>query len=331
MATAAVKKKLLYKIAKAYYEDGLTQGEIGKRFGLSRIKISRLLQQARDERIVQITVIPPYESKVDLEREIEAKYGLDEVVIVSPTNYDKAVIARELGPAAADCLLRSLQGDEVLALSWGTTLLAVVDALPAQNWPDMKVVQILGGLGRPEAETHGTDLTRRMAEAFGCRPRLLPAPGIVSSKLVKDALMSDPQIADTLTLAAQADIALVGIGRPTPDSVVMQAGTLTEMELQQLQNCGAVGDIALRFFDTQGQLVDHEICNRIIGLDLEQIKNIPRVIGAAGGEEKFETIRAAVRGKLVNVLVTDDKTAIRLLEDGEEITHSEFEMPVIVT
>lgn len=221
MATAAVKKKLLYKIAKAYYEDGLTQGEIGKRLGLSRIKISRLPQQARDERIVQITVIPPYESKVDLEREIEAKYGLDEVVIVSPTSYDKAVIARELGPAAADCLLRSLPGDEVLALSWGTTLLAVVDALPAQNWPDMKVVQILGGLGRPEAETHGTDLTCRMAEAFGCRPRLLPAPGIVSSKLVKDALMADPQIADTLTLAAQADIALVGIGRPTPDSVVL--------------------------------------------------------------------------------------------------------------
>lgn len=331
MATAAVKKKLLYKIAKAYYEDGLTQGEIGKRFGLSRIKISRLLQQARHERIVQITVIPPNESQVDLEREIETKYGLDEVVVVSPTSYDKAILTHELGPAAAECLLRSLQGNEVLALSWGTTLLAVVDALPAYSWPDMKVVQILGGLGRPEAETHGTDLTRRTAEAFGCKPRLLPAPGIVSSKMVKDALIADIQIADTLTLAAQADIALVGIGRPTPDSVVMQAGTLTEVEFQQLQDCGAVGDIALRFFDSKGQAVEHEICNRVMGLDLNQIKNIPRVIGAAGGEAKFEAIRAAVQGKLVDVLITDDKTAIRLLEDEGETTNSESEIPAVVT
>jgi DNA-binding transcriptional regulator LsrR (DeoR family) len=196
----------------------------------------------------------------------------------------------------------------------------------------MKVVQILGGLGRPEAETHGTDLTRRIAEVFGCKPRLLPAPGIVSSKMVKDALMSDLQIADTLTLAAQADIALVGIGRPTPDSVVMQAGTLTEIQFRQLQDCGAVGDIALRFFDINGQAVDHEICNRVMGLDLDQIKNIPRVIGAAGGEEKFEAIYAAVKGKLVNVLITDDKTAIRLLEeDGDKITNSKTEIPAIVT
>jgi DNA-binding transcriptional regulator LsrR (DeoR family) len=179
----------------------------------------------------------------------------------------------------------------------------------------MKVVQILGGLGRPEAETHGTDLTRRMAQAFGAKPRLLPAPGIVSNKLVRDALMADVQIADTLALAARADVALVGIGRPTPGSVVLQAGILTEEELEQLQAFGAVGDIALRFFDANGQLVDHEIQDRIIGLELDQIKKAPRVIGAAGGEDKFEVIRAALRGKLINVLVTDIRTATRLLDN----------------
>ena len=325
------RRKLLYKIASAYYEDHLTQGEIGKRFGLSRIKVSRLLQQARDEKIVQITVIPPHESKVDLERALETRYDLDEVVILSPTSYEKPVITQELGAVVVECLLRSLQGTEVLAVSWGTTLLAVTDMLPPQNWPNIKVVQILGGLGQPDADTHGTDLTRRIAETFGAKPRLLPAPGIVSNKMVCDALLDDHQIADTLALAAQANVALVGIGHPTPGSVVMQSGILTEVEFNELQNCGAVGDIALRFFDENGQAVQHEIFDRIVGLNLDQIKKIPRVIGAAGGEEKFEVIRAALRGKLLNVLITDEKTAMRLLADSDEPANTTIEPSIAMT
>lgn len=326
MAISADRKKLLYKVAKAYYEDGMTQDQIGKRVGLSRIKVSRLLQQARNERIVQITIVPPQQPNAECERALEARYRLDEAVIISPATYDKPTLLRELGQAATDCLLRTLQGNEVLALSWGTTLLAVVDALPTKSWPAMRVVQMLGGLGRPEAETHGTEIAQRTAQAFGARPRLLVAPGIVTSKLVRDALITDPQIADTLALAAKASIALVGIGRPTPDSVVMQAGTLTQQEIEQLQAHGAVGDIALRFFDADGQAVQHEINDRIIGLDLEQIKAIPRVIGVAGGVEKLEVIRAALRGRLINVLVTDDQTAAQLLAGQEGTINSRLEM-----
>jgi DNA-binding transcriptional regulator LsrR (DeoR family) len=319
MAIAGDRQKLLYKVAKAYYEDGLTQWQIGKRLGISRIKVSRLLQQARDEKLVQITIVSPEQSNADLERELEIEYGLDEAVIVSPSNYDKTTILRELGHTAVDCLLRSLQGNEVLSLSWGSTLLSVVDALPVKSWPEMTVVQIMGGLGRPEAEVHGTDIVRRMAQAFGARPRLLSAPGVVSDKMVRDALLADPQISETLALAAEADVAMVGIGVPVPDSVVMQAGAIVREEVEELKAQGAVGDIALRFFDAQGQPIEHEINDRIIGLDLDQIKSIPRVMGTAGGPEKFEVIRAALRGQFIDVLVTDDRNAARLLEDRQDV------------
>ena len=317
MVLAEDRKKLLYKLAKAYYIDNLTQAEIGKRFGISRIKVSRLLQQARDEKIVQISIVPQEETNAELERALEARFGLDEAIIFTPSSYEKPLIVQELGPHAADCLLRCLQGNEFLTLSWGTTILAVIEALSIQNWPEMTVIQMLGGLGHPDAETYGADLLRRIAQTFGARPRLLPSPGIVSSRIVRDALYQDVQIADTLALAARADIALVGLGRPTPGSVVMQSGILTDDELAGLHACGAVGDIALRFFDAQGQAVEHEINERIIGLDLGQIKNIPRVIGVAAGVEKFEVVRGALRGKLVDVLVTDDQLAGRLLADGE--------------
>jgi len=306
--------KLLFKIARAYYEDDLTQEQIGKRFGLSRIKISRLLRRAREEGIVQISVVSPLASHADLEGHLEARYGLDEAIVVSPAGLDSTEVARSLGPAAAACLVRRLQGDEVVALTWGTTLLAVVDALPVQHWPQMRVVQMLGGLGQPEADVYGADLARRMAEAFGAKLRLIPSPGIVSSRAVRDALLADLQISDTLALGASADVALVGIGRPTPGSVVVQSGILTPGALEALQARGAIGDIALRFFDADGRPVTHEVDERIIGPTLAQIREIPRVIGVAGGADKVDVIRAALRGGLLDVLVTDEDSAVKLLE-----------------
>ncbi|MBN1934995.1 MAG: sugar-binding transcriptional regulator [Anaerolineae bacterium] len=310
-------KKLLYKVAKAYYEDDLTQQQIGQRLGLSRIKVSRLLSRAREDKIVQIAVVAPQSSNADLEREIEARYGLHEAIVVASTRLAPTLRSGgEIGAAAAECLARGLQGDEVLTLSWGTTLLSVVDALPAQSWPEIKVVQMLGGLGLPEADVYGADLVHRTALALGAKPHMLSAPGIVASALVRDALLADPQIAGTLTLAAQADLALVGLGRPTPESVLMRSGILSQDELDKLHALGAVGDIALRFFDARGKPVEHEINERIIGLDLEQMRRIPRVIGVAGGPDKYEVIRAALRGKLIDVLVTDEETGRRLMEEA---------------
>ncbi len=306
---------LLYKIAKAYYEDGLTQDQIGKRFGLSRIKVSRLLQQARQSRVVQITITPPTDSFGDIERDLETAYGLDEVIVVSTFSSEQSDVVPRLGAAAAGYLARCLGDQQVLDLSWGSTLLAVVDALAPQNLPELRVVQMLGGLGRLESETYGADLTMRMAQTLGARMRLLPSPGIVSSKLVRDALLQDVNIAETLQLAARADLALVGIGSPMVGSVILDAGILNESELAELKALGAVGDIALRFFDGDGQAVDHTINDRIIGLDLAQIKRIPRVVGVAGGDGKYEVIRGAVRGNLVDVLITDESTATRLLQE----------------
>jgi DNA-binding transcriptional regulator LsrR (DeoR family) len=324
------KVRLIYKVAKAYYEDGLTYQEIGRRFGFSRMTVARLLDQARAERIVQIIITPPKDFNSDLERKLEAKYDLDEAVIVSPPGYDHSHVIQEIGPAVAECLLRYTQGREIMTMAWGTTLLAAVDAMPRRNWPEMTVVQMLGGLGSPEADVHGTDLARRMAEYLGAKPRLLPAPGIVSSKLVRDALLEDSQISSTLALAARADVALVSIGKLTPTSVVLKSGILNREELAQLHQLGAVGDIEFRFFDAEGHPVEHEINDRIIGLDLCQLKRIPRVIGAAGGDHKFEAIKAVLRGKLLNVLVTDDQTARRLLDQEASplgVTDSQVVMP----
>jgi len=307
--------RLLYRIAQAYYVDELTQREIAERFSLSRPKVSRMLQRGRDEGVIDIILIPPPGELADLERRLEKTYALQEVCLVTSSDpTSPSTVSGELGPPGADCLLRSLRGQQTLAMSWGSTLKALIDALPTRSWPDTQVVQMLGGLGDPTAESHGVDLTYRMAEALGAKPRPVLSPGLVPDKGVRDALLGDPHVKASLNLAAAADIAIVGIGVPVPGSVVMQAGILTEAQVDDLRNHGAVGDVALRFIDDHGDPVDHEINDRTIALELDQIKAIPRVIGVAGGADKVSVIRAALQGNIIDLLVTDQSTAQALLQ-----------------
>lgn len=308
-------QKLLYKVAKAYYEDNLTQQQIAGRFGLSRVKVSRMLSRARQSKIVQITIPPPQSSNADLEREIEAKYNIKEAVIITPSGRDTDTIISELGPVTAQYLLRCMNGSEIVAISWGNTLLSVVNSLPAANMPDVRVAQIIGGLGELEAEVHGAELTRRTAQALGARPRLLHAPGIVKNKSVRDALVNDPQVSGTLKLAAKADIALVGMGAFRKGSTLLNTRILPTTQIKALKAAGAIGDIALQFFDKYGAKIKSTVDKQIIGLNIDNIKKIPRVIGVAGGNEKINVIRAALLGGLINVLITDNSVAVNLLKN----------------
>jgi DNA-binding transcriptional regulator LsrR (DeoR family) len=311
--------RLLYRIAQAYYLDGLTQKQIARRFGLSRPKVSRLLQKGRDNGVIAIHLLPPPNQLADLERALEQRYGLEEAVIVLADNpQDHPSVVRQLGPAAAECLLRCISGHEVIATAWGTSILAMVDALPLRSWPGVTVVQMLGGLGPVDLVDHSAELTQRIAQKLGARLRLMPAPGIVASREMAEALKADPQIKRALELAAGADIALVGLGVPAPGSLLLQTGTILKSgDLELLRQAEAVGDIALRFVDARGVPLDLEINDRLVGLTIEQIMQIPRVIGIAGGVLKHRIVRAALCARILDVLVTDLDTAQALLaEEG---------------
>lgn len=310
--------RLLYRIAQAYYGDGRTQQEIAASFGLSRPKVSRLLQQARDVGVVSITLVPPSAGLSGLERELEARYDLAEASLVTVSDpSDSDHVARELGPAAAACLLRSVGDGSTIGLAWGRTILAMVDALPTQSFADVTVVQLNGGLGPVGVLEHSTEVARKAAQKLHARLRLLPAPGIVSSIAAADALRADYQISDVLGLAAQVDVAVVGLGVPTADSVLLRDGHIvTGEDLAALEAAGAVGDILLRYIDAEGEPVNLSLNQRIIGLSLDQVRHVPRVIAVAGGVTKYRIVEAALKAGLVDVLVTDHATAASLAARG---------------
>lgn len=309
----AKKDKLLYKVLHNYYERGLTQQEIAMKYGISRIKVSRMISKALADKIIQIKINAPADPNSEMEHRLEQLFGLKEAVIVQT---DAKNIIDDLGEAAANYLLLRLQGSEAIGITWGRSILATATAMVSAELPGLKIIQMLGGLGSPESDTHGTELAIKIAQNFKAKARLLNSPGIVKSKQIHDALMEDIQVSDTLKLAERIDIALVGIGALKEDALIVeQASIVSQSETERLLQKGAVGDVGLRFFDQQGNYIDDEINNRVIGLSHEKIKSIPRVIGVAGGEGKHRAVLAALRGKWINVLITDEKTANFLIMD----------------
>ncbi len=309
--------RLLLKVSKLYYEQGLTQQQISERLILSRPKVSRLLQQAEDVGIVKINIIPQPGFYTELEDALEEKFGLLEAIVVGVSEpSSQLAVSREVGAAAADYFVRSTVDPSVIGISWGTTLRAMVDAMPVMDCSNSYVVQLTGGLGIPESEAHATYILRRLVSQINSKLSVLSVPGIVDSTRVKEVFISDSHVQEVFSKFKDMDVAYVGVGAPTPDSVVMLDGSIiSDKDLKRLVDLGAVGDICLRYFDKNGNPLASDVDERVMGITLEELKNVERVVGVTGGPRKYKAIHAALKGRLINVLITDNRSAKKVLEE----------------
>jgi DNA-binding transcriptional regulator LsrR (DeoR family) len=310
--------RLMAKVARMYHTQGMRQTEICDRLNIHQSTVSRVLKRAEREGIVRTTVSLPAGTHTDIEDALQSVFGLDEAVVVDSLE-DEEQIARDLGAAAAFYLETTLKAEDVIGISsWSAALLAMVNALhPSQRWKNTRVVQILGGMGSPTAEVHAAQVTRRLADLVGGEATLLPAPGVVGSRQARDVLARDRFVREALDLFPSVTIALVGIGATEPSRALVSSGNVfSPQELKLLAGKGAVGDICLRFFNQAGRPVITDLNDRVISIDLDQLRAVRRVVGVAGGRRKIQAIRGALSGKLVNVLITDLACAEQLLTDG---------------
>ena len=312
--------RLMAKVARMYHAQGLRQTEICERLSIHQSTVSRLLKRAEREGIVRTTVSIPPGAHTEIEDVLHSRYGLDDAVVVDCIE-DEQQIAHDLGAAAAFYLESTLKPSDILGISsWSAALLAMVNAMhPSQRFKNTRVIQILGGVGNPSAEVHATQLTRRLADLIGGEATLLPAPGIVGSRHARDVLLKDRFVREAIGLFPQVTLALVGIGATEPSRGLASSGNVfSQQEIKLLADKGAVGDICLRFFNAEGREVITELNDRVISIEMEQLRAVRRVVGVAGGRRKFNAIRGALAGKLVNVLITDLASAERLIGEGGE-------------
>jgi len=315
--------RLMVRVARLYYEQELDQPEIAAQLDLSQSSVSRLLKRARQEQIVRTTVTAPMGTYPKLEEALERTYGLKEAIVVDSLegDGDGERVLRDIGAAAAFYLETTLkQGDVIGISSWSATILAMVDAMqPVSRISNVKVAQILGGVGNPSANNFAAHLISRLASLVHGEATLLPAPGVVGSVQGRQVLLDDPYVFSAMQVFNQITLALVGIGTVEPSGLLASSGNIfSPQELDMLRKAGAVGDICLRFFDSSGNPVATPLNDRVIGMELQQLQGVNRAIGVAGGRRKLDAIRGALEGHWINVLITDRFSAEHLTRNRDE-------------
>lgn len=306
---------LMIKCCKLYYEESRTQIEIANILGVSRPTVSRLLDEGRKSGVVRIEIVNPTENNYGvLERNVEKKYNLREVIIVDDDT-DEETQKKNIGKACADYLKRIVKKDCNIGVSMGTTISFIgryIDPNPKLN---LTLVPLIGGVGQTKIEIHPNNVVMDIARAYRGNFKLLHAPAVVSNADIKSDFLKEESIENIVKMGKVVDIAIVGIGSPVTDkSTMMSSGYFGSSDLEIFKKQGAVGDICLQFYDINGQFEKFEFNNRVIGVGLEDIKKIETVIGAASGEEKIEAIVGALNGGIINVLITNYSNAEAIFE-----------------
>jgi len=304
--------RLLVKVAHMYYEEGATQSQIADEIGVSRSLVSKYLSKARDLGIVEIIIhddkIHPYRQ---LEGKIERLYSLREVVCIPNLGGESS--KSRLGAAASKYLLRVLKDGQTVGISGGTTLHEVANSLSfTQFYPSVTFVPLVGGMGNERMDIHANHIVAQVAESLHANYKLLHAPVMVDSKEAKELFMRQNSILNVFELATQSDIAIVGIGG-TPEHSTMVKSYLGQDHKGYFDQGDVVGDICNNFINKKGQAANGSWNEKVITLDLEQLRDIPLVVGVACGIEKVQAIKAALEGRLIQVLITDEETAKAML------------------
>lgn len=311
--------EFLARIANLYYEEGYTQQRISEELGYSRSAISRFLTAAREAAVVEIKIHYPMRRNDKLEAELRERFQLEVARVLVQNSMDYTRMLNRLGALGARIVEEHVRENTLLGVSWGTAVFEVANNLRSTHLPDSTVIQLVGALGTPDPQIDGGELVRFFARSLGGRYRILPAPAIVDNHDVREALMNDRPVRETLDIARQMDLAVVGIGTTNPSmSSLVRAQYLTGNEVSAIAEAGAVGDVCAIHFDIDGKVLDIPIARRVVGIRAVDLKKDPLTIAIAGGEIKAPAIHGALRSGLVKALVTDDETARIVLKIDNE-------------
>ncbi|CAM5767984.1 sugar-binding transcriptional regulator [Bosea minatitlanensis] len=296
-----------------YYMEGLTQAEIASRLKMTRLRVNRLLVEARSSGLVNITINSRLESCVRLERALVAAFGLKQAIVV-PGPADPGQTAAQIGKAAGEFVSKIIEErpSGIFGVGWGGTLRETIRHVRPGQYRDLAVTSMMGGL------TYGIEINTfetasRFARLWQAECHYLAAPIYAGTPQSRDTILAQDVFEAAFARIQATDVAILSAGDLSDRSLLVRYGLPGDVGVAELAESGAVGDMLGQFIDRNGQAVAHPINRRAIALPLAGLRRIPTVILASGGLNKAQIIAATLRGRLASVLITDEDAAAAVL------------------
>ena len=306
---------LLAQVAAMYYVEEMTQDAIAAQLGLSRVKIYRLLKQARDEQVIQFTINWPLQRDVQLEERLRQRFGLKNALVLRRGEKDHQHTLQRLGTLGARFLEETLKDGMTLTVCLGRSTYEVIHAIRPGFQAKVNVVQAMGSMSFAMQELDSSALARQLAQKLGGDVTYLASPAVADSVEAANILSRQPDVQRALNAARSAQVALLGIGNLDPaTSGFVKGGFVSEQEMLELATSGALGDMGGQVFNAAGQRFDCSLNQRVIGLSLDDMRQIPLTMAVAAGLTKVDAMIGALRTGGVDVLCTDDETAAEVVK-----------------
>lgn len=309
-------EELLLRVAWFYYKDELTQDEIARRLSVSRASVGRMLDRARKVGLVSINLNADHLDAFEVSSELRRTFNLTEALVVPDHDKEPAdhhLLNARLGLGGAQFMSTHLRPGGTLGVGWGETVSRVIASVNFGAVGPVHMVTLTGGVDG-YLQTILSSKGESGTEPEATTATIIPTPIVASTPRLAAALKAEPAIQQVLTQACGVDQAIVGVGTPAADATIVQMGYLAADDVRLLHDRGVVGDILGQFFDADGRVVNLPIHERRIGIELSDLASIPKVVGVAGGLHKAEAILGALRGGFLDVLVTNELVALRLLQ-----------------
>lgn len=283
-----------------------------------------MLKEARERGLIEIRVRSSLITELDLQERLKKALGLKEcLVLAAPDSTD---VAERVGALAGHYLQENIAEKSIVGVGWSSAVYSTVGSDNLEKKTNITVAQLMGSVGDAIIELNGVYITARLADALGASAHYIHAPMIVANAAVRDSLIRDPYIRKALTIAQRSNIMLVGIGAVNENIGQYRAGYLDDDDLMHIRERGAVGEVVGTYFSQEGKIVPLELNERIIGMDFEGMVNIPLRVGVSWGIQKAIANIGAARSGLINVLITDENAAKKMLDilSGEDSPMSTY-------
>lgn len=306
-------EELKVRAAWLYFVEGMTQEQVAQHLNVSRIKTTRLLAAAREDGSVQISINAKAEPLVRLQRALEKHLGLYEAIIVPSKNQSPASVASVIGHATGAYISERIESGMTVGVGWGATLQVCMKSLTWHEVEEVTTVSLLGGLTRATPQNPSA-VAWRFAEFYHTEFYQVTAPAFVESPDLAVALWNQKDLQALKTKSLDIDIALISVSDVSKQASIFERGLLSPDEGASLRDAGAVADVLCHFVDEAGSVIEHPVNKRVMAINPNQLRKVPKVVISAGGVRKAQAIRAGILATNASVLITDEMTAIALLE-----------------